>query len=120
MDEPKRLYRSTADRMFAGVCGGIAEYLEVDPTLVRLVFVALTLMGGPGVLVYIVLMLIVPEQPPEKKKKKRIPSEGASSVVLFQIIGGNRDTGPGDPRCAFAGDTLFFFFFPWLFLHNQH
>lgn len=85
MDEPKRLYRSTADRMFAGVCGGIAEYLEVDPTLVRLVFVALTLMGGPGVLVYIVLMLIVPEQPPEKKKKKRIPSEGASSVVRSSI-----------------------------------
>jgi phage shock protein C len=59
----KRLYRSTRDRMFAGVAGGIAEYLEVDPTLVRLFFVALTLMGGPGIIIYIVLMLIVPERP---------------------------------------------------------
>jgi len=64
----KRLYRSTQDRMFAGVCGGIAEYLEVDPTLVRLVFAALTLLGGPGIIIYIVLMLIVPEQPRQKRK----------------------------------------------------
>ncbi len=66
----KRLYRSTQDRMFAGVCGGIAEYLEVDPTLVRLVFAALTLLGGPGIIIYIVLMLIVPEQPRQKRKQK--------------------------------------------------
>jgi phage shock protein PspC (stress-responsive transcriptional regulator) len=55
--------------MFAGVCGGIAEYLDVDPTLVRLFFVALTLLsGGQGLLIYIVLMLVVPEQPKEKQK----------------------------------------------------
>jgi phage shock protein C len=66
----KRLFRSTQDRMFAGVCGGIAEYLEVDPTLVRLVFAALTLLGGPGIIIYIVLMLIVPEQPRQKHKQK--------------------------------------------------
>ncbi|MBN1564175.1 MAG: PspC domain-containing protein [Anaerolineae bacterium] len=57
--------------MFAGVCGGIAEYLDVDPTLVRLVFAALVLMGGPGIIVYIVLMLIVPEEPVQKWKAKR-------------------------------------------------
>jgi phage shock protein C len=55
--------------MFAGVCGGIAEYLDVDPTLVRLFFVALTLLsGGQGLLIYIVLMLVVPEQPKERQK----------------------------------------------------
>jgi phage shock protein C len=65
----KRLYRSTEERMFAGVCGGIAEYLDVDPTLVRLFFVALTLLsGGQGLLIYIVLMLVVPEQPKEQQK----------------------------------------------------
>jgi phage shock protein C len=65
----KRLYRSTEERMFAGVCGGIAEYLDVDPTLVRLFFVALTLLsGGQGLLIYIVLMLVVPEQPKERQK----------------------------------------------------
>jgi phage shock protein C len=66
----KRLYRSTQDRMFAGVCGGIASYLDVDPTLVRLCFVALTLMGGPGIIIYLVLMLIVPEQPYQERKVK--------------------------------------------------
>lgn len=71
MDSQKRLYRSTDERMFAGVCGGIAEYLDVDPTLVRLVFAALVLMGGPGIIVYIVLMLIVPEEPDQEWKAKR-------------------------------------------------
>jgi phage shock protein PspC (stress-responsive transcriptional regulator) len=66
----KRLYRSNEDRMFAGVCGGIAEYLEVDPTLVRLVFVALTLLGGPGIIIYLVLMFIVPEHPRLPRKTK--------------------------------------------------
>jgi phage shock protein C len=71
MNTQKRLYRSTQERMFAGVCGGIAEYLDVDPTLVRLFFVALTLLsGGQGLLIYIVLMLVVPEQPKETRKIK--------------------------------------------------
>jgi phage shock protein C len=85
----KRLYRSTHDRMFAGVAGGIAEYLDVDPTLVRLFFVALTLMGGPGIIIYIVLMLIVPEQPqdsyPWKAKNEDLqnadePSDGSGDL----------------------------------------
>lgn len=71
MSTQRRLYRSTQDRMFAGVCSGIAEYLDVDPTLVRLVFVALALMGGPGPIIYIVLMLIVPENPRAGWKRKR-------------------------------------------------
>lgn len=70
MNTSKRLYRSTEERMFAGVCGGIAGYLDVDPTLVRLFFVALTLMGGPGIIIYLVLMLIVPEQPFQDQKVK--------------------------------------------------
>jgi phage shock protein C len=60
----KRLYRSTNDRMFAGVCGGIAEYFSLDPTVVRLVFAVLILVGvGSPVLAYIVLWFIMPEAP---------------------------------------------------------
>lgn len=59
----KRLYRSRTDRSLAGVCGGLAEYFQVDPTLVRVLFVLFTLMGGPGLIVYIALALIVPEEP---------------------------------------------------------
>ena len=59
----KRLYRSATDRKMNGICGGIAEYFGVDSTLVRLAFVLLTLAGGPGLLLYIVMWAIVPENP---------------------------------------------------------
>lgn len=59
----KRLTRSN-DRMIAGVCGGIAEYFDVDPTLVRLGYVLLSIcsVGFPGILVYLILWLIMPER----------------------------------------------------------
>lgn len=56
----KQLYRSTTNKMIGGVCGGIAAYFDVDPTLIRLGFVAVTLLGGSGVLVYLILWLVVP------------------------------------------------------------
>ena len=60
----KRLYRSKTDRKIAGVCGGIAEYFDIDPTVVRVIFVLLLLPGGlPGFLPYLVLWIIVPEKP---------------------------------------------------------
>jgi len=61
--ESKRLYRSTDDSMIAGVAGGLAEYVGIDPTVVRLGFVLATVLGGPGLIVYIVLALIMPRQP---------------------------------------------------------
>lgn len=63
MNRNKRLYRSRKQRQVAGVCGGIADYLSIDPTLVRLVWVILALIGGPGVVLYIILAVIVPEEP---------------------------------------------------------
>jgi phage shock protein C len=56
----RKLYRSRNDSRIAGVCGGLGEYLDIDPTLVRLIFVLLALTGGHGVLLYIILWLIVP------------------------------------------------------------
>ena len=55
-----RLYRSSENKMIAGVCGGLAEFFGSDPSLVRLVFVLLALLGGHGLLVYIILWIIVP------------------------------------------------------------
>lgn len=57
----KRLHRSLTDRKIAGVCGGIAEYLGWDSTLVRLLWVILTLLGGSGVLIYLVLWIVMPD-----------------------------------------------------------
>ena len=56
-----RIHKSTKDRKIAGVCGGIAEYLNADPTIIRLVFALLVLGWGTGVLAYIVCALILPE-----------------------------------------------------------
>ena len=58
----KRLYRSRADRRIAGVCGGIADYLAVDPTIVRIIWVLFAIAGGPGVVLYIILAAIIPEE----------------------------------------------------------
>lgn len=59
----KRLYKSRANRMIDGVCGGVAEYFGLDPTLVRIAWVLLTLLGGSGILLYIVAMIIMPANP---------------------------------------------------------
>ncbi len=59
----KRLYRSRVDRRISGVCGGIAEYFKMDPTLVRLLFVLGLLFVGGTFWAYIVLMILIPEEP---------------------------------------------------------
>ncbi len=57
----KKVYRSKTDKKLAGVCGGIAEYFNIDSTLVRLVFVLLSMAGGMGVLGYLICMIVIPE-----------------------------------------------------------
>ncbi len=62
--DSNKLYRSRTNRMIAGVCSGLAEFFGIDPTVVRLIFVAGTLLGfGSFVLIYIVLFIVVPEGP---------------------------------------------------------
>lgn len=58
----KRLYRSKKERMIAGVCGGIAEYFEVDPTLIRILWVLFLFAGGAGFVAYLIAWVIVPER----------------------------------------------------------
>ena len=59
----KRLYKSNMNKMLCGVCGGIAEYFNIDPTLVRLGWVIFSLAGGSGVLAYIIAAIIIPDGP---------------------------------------------------------
>jgi phage shock protein PspC (stress-responsive transcriptional regulator) len=56
----KRLVRNTNDEMIAGVCSGIANYLNIDPVIVRLVFALMALAGGHGILVYLILWILMP------------------------------------------------------------
>ncbi len=58
----KRLYRSTKEKKLFGVCGGIAEYFDTDPTIIRLAWVVFCLLGGSGVLAYIIAAIIMPEE----------------------------------------------------------
>jgi len=61
--ENKKLYRSQTDRILAGVCGGLGQYLGLDPTVIRVIFAVLTVFSGTGLLLYIILMLIIPLEP---------------------------------------------------------
>ena len=61
--ENKKLYRIPSEGMLGGVCVGLGEYLGVDPTVIRLVFVLLFLGGGSGLLIYLVMWLLIPIQP---------------------------------------------------------
>lgn len=80
--ETKRYFRSKTDRVFAGVCGGLAEYFAIDPLLIRLLFVVLALVGGGGVLIYIILWIAAQENPgpyyksqdPARKETPQQPS----------------------------------------------
>lgn len=73
-----KLYRSEKDRVVGGVCAGLGDFFQVDPTIIRLIFVLITIFGGGGVILYIILWLI-------------IPSEGSSSTITKENISKNAD-----------------------------
>jgi len=64
--KPKRLYRSGKEKILGGVCGGIAEYLNVDPVLIRLLWAGAFFMKGVGLLMYILAWKIIPRNPKHK------------------------------------------------------
>ena len=59
----KRLYKSKTNKTIAGVCGGIGEYFVIDPTIIRLIWVAFCLAGGSGILAYVIACFIIPDEP---------------------------------------------------------
>jgi len=81
-----RLYKSRKEKIVDGVCGGIAEYFDTDPVLVRIIFVLFTFVGGSGVIAYIVGMIIMPAQPhgEEDDKKPAEKAEGKSKAKLVK------------------------------------
>ena len=61
MEEPRKLYRSQTQRMLAGVCGGLAEYFNLDATVMRVLFLILAVFGGSGLVLYLVMWIVVPD-----------------------------------------------------------
>jgi len=68
----KKLFRSTENRVIGGICGGLGEYFDIDPTLVRVMFVLIALARGGGICLYIILLFIIPKKLSVKKDIKGI------------------------------------------------
>ena len=81
-----KLYRSKKNRIIAGVCGGIGEYFKVDPTLVRLLWLLISVMGmGSGVVAYIIAWIIIPEEPWTPREKIKISPRKSKMLKHFKI-----------------------------------
>ena len=75
----KRLYRSKKDRVLGGVCAGLGEHFDIDPTVIRLVWAVITVLSiGTGVLVYIIAWILIPEEESGNSEQKTQKSEGLS------------------------------------------
>ncbi|MGD9093625.1 MAG: PspC domain-containing protein [Anaerolineales bacterium] len=74
-EDVKRLYRSETDRWLLGVCGGIAEYFNLDPIIIRILFIIFAMVFGGGILLYLILWLIIPMRPPEIVKSEELEGE---------------------------------------------
>jgi phage shock protein C len=61
MEAPRKLYRSQNQRMLAGVCGGLAEYFNIDATVMRVLFLILAVFGGSGLVLYLVMWIVIPD-----------------------------------------------------------
>jgi len=86
----KKLYRSERDRKIAGVCGGIGEYFDVDSSLLRLLWLILVLLGGVGVVAYIIAMIIIPKNPNDsyetsevKKEEETVKQRSGNNAHIF-------------------------------------
>lgn len=88
---PRRLYRSDKQRILGGICGGLGEYFGTDPVWFRLGFVVLTVAGGSGILIYLVMWLIVPRAPadynPPNTSSGSLPGSAVVGLILV-VVGG--------------------------------
>jgi phage shock protein PspC (stress-responsive transcriptional regulator) len=75
----KRLYRSKNERMLGGVCAGLGEHFDIDPTVIRLAWAVITVLSiGTGVLVYIIAWILIPEEESGSSEQKTQKPEGLS------------------------------------------
>jgi phage shock protein C len=119
----KKLFRSRTERMIGGVCGGLAEYFEIDATLVRLIAIALTLAGGSGVLAYIIFWFVVPQKPLAQSVTEGEPANATAKNEAIDSTSAEKNTG-----VVLAGVIMLvlgfiflvgnFLSFAWLSLHK--
>jgi len=94
----KRLYRSRTDRMIWGVCGGLAKYFDIDPTIIRIIFVVLIFANGLGILAYIILAIVVPLEGSKATEPKGAIKENVAEIKQTATELGQ------EIRATFAGE----------------
>jgi phage shock protein C len=77
----KRFYRSEKDKIIGGVCAGIADYLNIDPVVIRIIFVVALLTEGFGLMLYIILWIVIPSENSKKESNKEIVEENTEEIV---------------------------------------
>jgi phage shock protein PspC (stress-responsive transcriptional regulator) len=98
----ERLYRSRDDRMLFGVAGGMARYLDIDPSIVRIVWALLAIAGGAGILLYIVAAIVIPEAPAGWAPSAASGGQDASGSAAHGVAGPSDATGASDASGASA------------------
>lgn len=102
--QSRRLYRNEGDKVLGGVASGLAAYFRIDPAMMRLVFVLLTIFGGSGMLIYVVLWILLPSQVVDNPTRKRLFRDTEERIIAG--IGGGLgkffDINPAIPRAIFA------------------
>jgi phage shock protein C len=83
--EVKKLYRSSQNRVIAGVCGGVAEYLNLDPIIVRILWILLIFIGGSGILFYILSWILIPVNPNQANLPVRKNGHQVWGIILITL-----------------------------------
>jgi phage shock protein C len=87
MEGPRKIFRSREDRVLFGICGGIGEYLDVDPNAIRLLWIIFMFAGGTGVLAYIIAYFIIPERSRPRKTCESCGSLNREDALFCQTCG---------------------------------
>lgn len=105
----KRLYRDEEDKILAGVASGLANYLKLDPAVVRIIFALLAIFGGSGFLIYIILWIVLPSRSLVTNIRKRLYRDPDDKVIagVCSGLGKYFDINPAIPRVIFAAPFIF-------------
>jgi phage shock protein C len=114
----ERLYRSRTERLFLGVAGGLAEWFDVDPSIVRIAFVLFSLAGGAGVIIYIAMAILVPERPPGVAVRPGVVLSGEPSAPGSRPPSAFGARPQGDNRGALIFGILLIIVGAWFLLRR--
>ena len=113
----KKLYRSREDKIIGGVCGGLAKYFDVDPTLIRILAVVSIFINGIGIIAYIIAWIIVPLEPSNSNRTEDISDEEIRVLTAGDKVQRRRIAG-GLILVIIGGVFLMYAYIPWFGLRK--